>query len=72
MVPKPKLAPTKQTEVQIAQSEAPQLERVHWMRDAGLRRLYFWAGIICMASATTGYDGYDNEFLRSDMPIQWR
>lgn len=58
MVPKPNLVATKQLEVQIAQEEAPELERVNWMRDAGLRKLYFWAGIICLASATTGYDGY--------------
>lgn len=58
MVPKPKLAPTKKMEVKIAQETAPELERVHWMQDSGLKKLYFWAAIICVGSATTGYDGY--------------
>jgi len=45
-------------ELEIAQAEAPHLARVEWRSDPGLRRLYFWAFIICIASATTGYDGY--------------
>ncbi|KAK2768661.1 hypothetical protein FQN54_000517 [Arachnomyces sp. PD_36] len=57
MVPKPKLGATKQEEAKIAQQEAPQFERVSWMSNPGLRKLYFYAGIICVASATTGYDG---------------
>lgn len=40
-----------------AQNEAPQFERVEWMKDPGLRKLYFYAFVLCMASATTGYDG---------------
>lgn len=47
----------KQEAHQIAQAEAPELERVSWHRDKGLRKLYFYAAIICIASATTGYDG---------------
>lgn len=35
----------------------PSLRRVDWKRDPGLRQLYFWAFILCIASATTGYDG---------------
>lgn len=46
-----------QAEVEIAQAEAPELERVNWRQDPGLRKLYFYAAIICVASATTGYDG---------------
>ncbi|KAK5663310.1 hypothetical protein OQA88_3738 [Cercophora sp. LCS_1] len=40
-----------------AQEEAPQFERVEWKKDPGLRKLYFYAAILCVASATTGYDG---------------
>ncbi|KAL2141841.1 hypothetical protein VTI28DRAFT_1877 [Corynascus sepedonium] len=40
-----------------AQEEAPQFERVDWKKDPGLRKLYFYAGVLCVASATTGYDG---------------
>ncbi|KAL8404255.1 hypothetical protein RB594_009206 [Gaeumannomyces avenae] len=40
-----------------AQEEAPQLEKVQWTKDPGLRKLYFYAFVLCVASATTGYDG---------------
>lgn len=40
-----------------AQEEAPQFEKVDWKRDPGLRKLYFYAAVLCVASATTGYDG---------------
>lgn len=40
-----------------AQEEAPAFEKVDWKRDRGLRKLYFYAIVLCMASATTGYDG---------------
>jgi hypothetical protein len=45
----------------VAQAEvidAPVLPNVNWRKDPGLRKLYFYAAIICVASATTGYDGY--------------
>jgi hypothetical protein len=45
-------------DIEVAQAEAPHLARVNWRSDPGLRKLYFWAFIICIASATTGYDGY--------------
>lgn len=41
-----------------AQEEAPDFEKVNWMKDPGLRKLYFYAFVLCVASATTGYDGY--------------
>ncbi|KAF2742201.1 general substrate transporter [Sporormia fimetaria CBS 119925] len=47
----------KSADVEAAQAEAPQLPEVNWRKDPGLRKLYFWAAIICVASATTGYDG---------------
>ncbi len=42
----------------VAQAEAPDLEKVTWYTDPGLRKLYGWAAVLCIASATTGYDGY--------------
>lgn len=42
---------------QLAQDEAPQFEKVNWTKDPGLRKLYFYAFVLCVASATTGYDG---------------
>jgi hypothetical protein len=47
----------KAADVEVAQAEAPHLARVQWTKEPGLRKLYFWAFIICIASATTGYDG---------------
>lgn len=36
---------------------APHLEQVSWTKSPNMRRLYFYCGILCVASATTGYDG---------------
>ncbi|OCL01499.1 general substrate transporter [Glonium stellatum] len=47
----------KKDEVEIAQAEAPHLRKVDWLAEPGLRKLYAWAFVICLASATTGYDG---------------
>lgn len=47
----------KQTELEVAQAEAPEFENVTWYSDPGLRVLYFWCAVLCVASATTGYDG---------------
>jgi hypothetical protein len=41
-----------------AQAGKPELEKVNWWQTPGLRKLYFWAGVLCVASATTGYDGW--------------
>ncbi len=49
---------TKASELQVAQAEAPEFEKVTWYKDPGLRVLYVWAAVLCVASATTGYDGY--------------
>ncbi|WYZ46733.1 hypothetical protein EsH8_IX_000958 [Colletotrichum jinshuiense] len=40
-----------------AQEEAPEFERVTWYQDPGLRKLYWHAFILCVGSASTGYDG---------------
>jgi hypothetical protein len=45
-------------EREVAAAEAPELQKVNWWSDRGLRKLYFWAAVLCVASATTGYDGY--------------
>ncbi|KAJ2906052.1 general substrate transporter [Zalerion maritima] len=42
---------------QQANEEAPEFERVTWYKEPGLRKLYFYAFVLCVASATTGYDG---------------
>ncbi|KAH7138776.1 general substrate transporter [Dendryphion nanum] len=57
MVKKNIFVPKAKLDVEAVQAEAPHLERVEWRQDPGLRKLYFWAFIICIASATTGYDG---------------
>lgn len=43
--------------VETAQEEAPKFERVVWYREPGLRALYWHAFILCVSSASTGYDG---------------
>jgi sugar porter (SP) family MFS transporter len=48
---------TKKQEVDVANAEAPDFEIVNWWSDPGLRRLYLWCTVLCIASATTGYDG---------------
>lgn len=40
-----------------AQQDVPHFEHVTWWKDPGLRKLYFYAFVLCIASATTGYDG---------------
>lgn len=51
-----KKAPNAEATAQ-AQEEAPEFEKVYWTKDPGLRKLYFYAFVLCVASATTGYDG---------------
>ena len=51
------LSPPKKEEQEMAVMEAPELPKVSWTRDAGLRKLYFYCAILCVASATTGFDG---------------
>lgn len=40
-----------------ARDEAPSFEKVEWKKRPNMRKLYFWACVLCVASATTGYDG---------------
>lgn len=44
-------------DAQHAREEAPELPYVNWKKSPGLRRLYMYATVIMVASATTGYDG---------------
>ncbi|KAF4453135.1 hypothetical protein F53441_4132 [Fusarium austroafricanum] len=48
---------TTKQDLAVAQAEAPQLAKVKWWADPGMRVLYFYAAILCVCSATTGYDG---------------
>lgn len=48
--------------VEATQAEAPKLRHVIWYKDPGLRKLYFFGTMLCLACATTGYDGYVSEF----------
>ncbi len=53
------LAPAKasEAEVEVAQREAPDFEKVDWLREPYLRKLYAYCVVLMVASATTGYDG---------------
>lgn len=39
------------------QAAAPELQKVDWRKSPAMRKLYFYAAVLCIASATTGYDG---------------
>ncbi|KFY45409.1 hypothetical protein V495_03000 [Pseudogymnoascus sp. VKM F-4514 (FW-929)] len=47
----------KKHDLAVAQASAPHLAKVKWWSDPGMRQLYFYAAILCVCSATTGYDG---------------
>ncbi|KAI1813132.1 general substrate transporter [Poronia punctata] len=60
----------KRDESAVAAEEAPDFEKITWYKDPGLRKLYFYAFVLCIASATTGYDG---SFLNSVQVFkQWQ
>lgn len=46
-----------EAEVQVAQAESPDFEKVDWKREPHLRKLYAYTLVLMVASATTGYDG---------------
>lgn len=46
----------KHAEVQTAQAEAPEFEKVTWWKDPGLRQLYLWCAVLMTVSIQTGYD----------------
>lgn len=37
--------------------DAPEFEKVIWYRDPNMRKLFWHSCVLCIASATTGYDG---------------
>lgn len=47
-------APAKSDTAGYAREAAPDLPRVQWTKSPSLRKLYFYAVILCIASATTG------------------
>ena len=44
-------------EIHIAHAEGPRFQRVSWVKEPHLRKLYLYAITLMVASATTGYDG---------------
>jgi len=40
-----------------ARADAPEFEKVNWKKLPNMRKLYWHAAVLCVASATTGYDG---------------
>jgi hypothetical protein len=40
-----------------AAADAPEFEKVNWRKLPNMRMLYWHACVLCIASATTGYDG---------------
>ncbi|KAI1826767.1 general substrate transporter [Xylaria intraflava] len=44
-------------DIDVTLVEGPQFEKVSWIREPHLRRLYAWAVILTLGSVTTGYDG---------------
>ncbi|KAI2617328.1 sugar transporter-like protein [Hypomontagnella submonticulosa] len=42
---------------QLAHRGPPEFEYVYWTKEPHLRKLYAWAVVLMIASATTGYDG---------------
>ncbi|GAB1742231.1 hypothetical protein NU219Hw_g7788t1 [Hortaea werneckii] len=46
-----------QENITEAQEAAPAIPKVIWHKSPNMRKLYFFAAILCINSATTGYDG---------------
>lgn len=40
-----------------AAADTPDFEKVDWKKLPNMRKLFWHASILCVASATTGYDG---------------
>ncbi|KAL7621793.1 hypothetical protein AAE478_007292 [Parahypoxylon ruwenzoriense] len=58
MVHAPKIgAKGHEDEQELAHRGAPEFEYVYWTKEPHLRKLYAWACVLMIASATTGYDG---------------
>jgi hypothetical protein len=48
----------KHAQAEAARAEAPNLERVSWWKEPGLRKLYFWSAVLMTMSASTGFDSW--------------
>lgn len=53
----PHIGALKKHDVEEAQAAAPEIPKVKWTASANMRKLYFYCIILCVCSATTGYDG---------------
>lgn len=53
----PNIAAPKTEVIAEVQAAAPDLGKVDWKKSPNMRKLYFYAAVLCIASATTGYDG---------------
>jgi hypothetical protein len=53
----PNMSAPKTDVVAEAQAAAPVFDKVNWKKSPNMRKLYFYAAVLCIASATTGYDG---------------
>jgi len=51
------MAASKTEAVHEAQAAAPQIPRVDWKKSPNMRKLYWYCIVLCVCSATTGYDG---------------
>ena len=40
-----------------AVEEAPDFDKIIWYRQPNMRKLFLWSSVLCIASATTGWDG---------------
>jgi len=43
---------SKKADVEVAQAEAPEFQKVNWWKDGNLRKLYFYCSVLLVASAT--------------------
>lgn len=41
-----------------ALEDVPEFEKVVWYKHPNMRKLFWHSAILCVASATTGYDGW--------------
>jgi len=51
------LSPPKKDLVAEVQEAAPEIPKVNWIKSPQMRKLYFYCAILCVNSATTGFDG---------------
>ena len=57
----------KKERAEEVRAAGPEIPHVQWTKSPNMRKLYFYCGILCVASATTGYDGYEKHRLASSV-----